>query len=145
MTLLVVIVNYRTPDLSIDCLRSLEAEVGSVPGTRVVVVDSASGDGSAGRIGDAIRDRGWGRWASVLPLDHNRGFAAGNNAAIGPALRSADPPRHVMLLNPDTVVRPGALRALVEFLEARPEVGIAGSRLENPDGTPQRSSFRFPS
>ena len=58
---------------------------------------------------------------------------------------TADPPRYVLLLNPDTIVRPGAVRALVEFMEDRPDVGIAGSRLEEPDGTPQRSAFRFPS
>src|SRR5262249_20635711 len=59
------------------------------------------------------------------------------------ALRSVDPPDYVLLLNPDTIVRPGALATLVEFLDSRPEVGIAGSRLEDPDGTPQRSAFRF--
>ena len=51
---------------------------------------------------------------------------------------------YVWLLNPDTIVRPGALRALVEFMDGRPDVGLAGSRLEDPDGTPQRSAFRFP-
>jgi GT2 family glycosyltransferase len=69
----------------------------------------------------------------------------GNNAAIRPALAAAEPPRYVLLLNPDTIVRPGALRALVEFMESRLDVGIAGGRLEEPDGTPQRSAFRFPS
>jgi GT2 family glycosyltransferase len=48
------------------------------------------------------------------------------------------------LLNPDTVVRRGALRALVDFMDANRSAGIAGSRLEDPDGTPQRSAFRFP-
>ena len=88
---------------------------------------------------------GWGGWATIQPLEQNGGFAAGNNAAIRPALATADPPRYVLLLNPDTIVRPGAVRALVEFMEDRPDVGIAGSRLEEPDGTPQRSAFRFPS
>ena len=81
----------------------------------------------------------------IQPLERNGGFASGNNAAIRPALEGADPPRYVLLLNPDTIVRPGALKALVEFMEGRPDVGIAGSRLEDPDGTPQRSAFRFPS
>ena len=75
---------------------------------------------------------GWGDWATIQPLEQNGGFAAGNNAAIRPALATADPPRYVLLLNPDTIVRPGAVRALVEFMEDRPEVGIAGSRLEEP-------------
>jgi N-acetylglucosaminyl-diphospho-decaprenol L-rhamnosyltransferase len=145
MNLLVVIVNYRTPDLVTDCLQSLEAEVGSLPGIRVVVVDNASGDGSADRLVTTVVENRWEGWASILPVEHNGGFAAGNNAAIRPALAAAAPPRYLLLLNPDTVVHAGALRALFDFMEARPDVGIAGSRLENPDGTPQRSAFRFPS
>jgi GT2 family glycosyltransferase len=50
-----------------------------------------------------------------------------------------------MLLNPDTVVRPGALRALVEFMASHPEAGIAGSLIENPDGGVDRSAHRMPS
>lgn len=149
-TLLIVIVNYRTADLVIDCLRSLAPEVtGPSPSpsamARVVVVDNASGDGSAEVIAGAMADNGWSSWAEVLALTENRGFAAGNNAAITPAMASNAPPRYVWLLNPDTVVRPGAMASLVAFLESHPEVGIAGSRLESPDGTVQRSAFRFPS
>jgi N-acetylglucosaminyl-diphospho-decaprenol L-rhamnosyltransferase len=145
MTLLIVIVNYRTADLTLDCLRSLQDEVGTVARTRVVVTDNASGDDSVARLEAAVRGNGWGGWATIQPLERNGGFAAGNNAAIRPALAGADPPRYVLLLNPDTIVRPGAIRALVAFLEGRPDVGIAGGRLEDPDGTPQRSAFRFPS
>jgi len=77
-------------------------------------------------------------------LECNGGFAAGNNAAIRPAIESAEPPDYVLLLNPDTVVREGALSVLVAFMERHETVGIAGSRLEDPDGTPQCSGFRFP-
>jgi GT2 family glycosyltransferase len=143
--LLVVIVNYRTADLVLNCLRSLSDEVDTVPGARAVVVDNASGDDSVARLVEVVHERGWGGWVTIQPEDRNGGFAAGNNASIRPALAAADPPRYVLLLNPDTVVRAGALRALVEFMEAHPEVGIAGSRLEDPDGTPQCSAFRFPS
>jgi GT2 family glycosyltransferase len=144
MNLLIVIVNYRTADLTLDCLESLCNEVGTVPSTRVAVVDNASGDDSVTRIEAAVHGRGWGGWATIQPLSENGGFAAGNNAAIRPALAGTEPPRYVLLLNPDTVVRPGALRALVDFLEGRSDVGIVGGRLEDPDGTPQRSAFRFP-
>ena len=145
MKLLVVIVNYRTADLTIDCLRSLSPEVASVPACAAVVVDNASGDGSADRIARAIDCNGWRSWARLMPTQTNGGFAAGNNAAIRPALERSDPPQYVLLLNPDTLVRAGALQSLVEFMDARPDVGIAGSRLEDPDGTPQTSAFRFPS
>ena len=83
-------------------------------------------------------------WVTIEPLPRNGGFAYGNNAAIRPALASDQPPDYVLLLNPDTVVRPGAIPSLLKFLAAHPQVGMAGSRLEDPDGTPQRSAFRFP-
>jgi GT2 family glycosyltransferase len=140
----IVIVNYRTAGLVIDCLRSLVEEVAALGDCRTVVVDNGSGDGSAERIGSAIASEGWS-WAEMMPLVHNPGFAGGNNAALRPILGDPCPPDYVLLLNPDTVVRPGAVRALVDFLERHPKVGIAGSRLEDPDGTPQRSAFRFPS
>lgn len=141
--LLVVIVNYRTPSLTIDSLRSLVSEVQSLPGIQVVVTDNDSGDGSVEQIGKAIETEGWGEWATLMPLERNGGFAYGNNAAIRPALQSTNPPPYVLLLNPDTIVRPGALKTLFEFMNEHPQVGIAGSRLEEPDGTPQCSAFRF--
>lgn len=145
MKLLVVIVNYRTADLTIDCLASTVDELSGMHDARIVAVDNDSQDGSAARICKAIDERGWGPLVTLLPLDCNGGFASGNNAAIRPALQSADPPDYVLLLNPDTLVRPGAIRTLVDFLESRPDVGLVGSRLEDPDGTPQCSAFRFPS
>lgn len=143
LSLLIVILNYRTPKLTIDCLRSLVDEVRSLPDTRVVVSDNASGDGSVEQIKAAIETEGWGDWVSLMPLDRNGGYAFGNNTPIRAALQSPQPPPYFLLLNPDTIVRPGALRALVDFMNSHPDVGIAGSRLEDPDGTPQCSAFRF--
>ncbi|MDJ0795252.1 MAG: glycosyltransferase family 2 protein [Calothrix sp. MO_167.B12] len=141
--LLIVIVNYRTPDLTIDCLQSLVNEVRSLPGTRVIVTDNASGDDSVDKIQTAIENESWQDWVSFMPLEHNGGFAFGNNAAIRPVINSPTPPNYVLLLNPDTIVRPGALKVLMDFMKEHPQVGIAGSRLEDPDGTPQVSAFRF--
>ncbi len=144
MKVLVVIVNYRTADLTIDALASLEPELPGVSPAGVVVVDNCSGDGSAARIAAAIAERGWGAWALLVEAERNGGFAYGNNRGIEAAAARWPRPAYVHLLNPDTVVRPGALQSLLAFLEANPSVGIAGSRLEDPDGTPQRSAFRFP-
>jgi len=143
MNLFIVIVNYRTPNLTIDCLHSLVDEVRSLPGTRVVVTDNASGDNSVEKIQTAIENEGWGEWVSLMTLERNGGFAFGNNAAIHPAINSPTPPNYILLLNPDTIVRPGALKPLVDFMDEQPDVGIAGSRLENPDATVQVSAFRF--
>ena len=138
MKLLIVIVNYRSADLTIDCLRSLAPEIPA--GTQVIVTDNLSPDDSVDRLNKVAIDY---PWVKIQPLPRNGGFAYGNNAAIGPVLGSPEKPDFVLLLNPDTVVLSGAIAALVDFMHANPNVGIAGSRLEDPDGTPQRSAFKF--
>jgi GT2 family glycosyltransferase len=143
--LLVVIVNYRVAHLAIDCLHSVAQEIGSVPDTHVAVCENGTGDDSVQRIQQAIDGNGWASWCSLTALDVNLGFTGGNNAILRPAMQSADPPQYVLLLNADTIVRPDAFKALVDFMDQNPKVGIAGSRLEDPDGTPQRSAFRFQS
>jgi N-acetylglucosaminyl-diphospho-decaprenol L-rhamnosyltransferase len=143
MRLLIVIVNYRTPALVIDCLRSLADQIDGE--SRVVIADSLSGDDSIERISRAIEQSGWSAWASLIALQCNAGFAAGNNAVIAPALTSNDLPQYLWLLNPDTIVRPGAVGELLGFMDSHPRVGIAGSQLEDLDGTAQCSAFRFPS
>lgn len=139
----VVIVNYRTPGLVIDCLHSLAYQL--EPGWRVLLVDNASGDDSVARFEAARQAHGWEPWLDIVAHHENRGFAAGNNVALRRLITEAEPAEYFLLLNPDTIVRPGGISALVEFMEERPQVGIAGSRLEERDGTPQRSAFRFPS
>jgi GT2 family glycosyltransferase/serine acetyltransferase len=143
-SVLVVIVNYRTSQLTIDCLQSLQDEVERFPSINVAVVDNLSGDHSVEQIQTAIADKNWQSWVSLVSADKNGGYSYGNNVAIRPALASENPPDYVLLLNPDTVIRPNAIASLVQFMEAHPQAGIAGSRLEDPDGTPQRSAFRFP-
>ena len=142
--LLVVVVNYRTPTLTIDCLRSLVGEVQSLPGIRVVVIDNASGDASVEQIGTAIKTENWYDWASLLVSERNGGYSFGCNAGIRPALQSSNPPDYFLLLNSDTLVCPKALQVLVDFMEQHPDVGIAGSCLENPAGEPWLKAFRFP-
>lgn len=139
----IVIVNYRTPALAIECLRSLAPEVARAPGTRVVVVDGGSADGSAERLAGAIATEEWTPWVTLLCVTENRGFSAGNNAGLAVLLADPSPPALLLLLNPDTIVRPGALEALVAFADANPAAGIVGSRLEHRDGTRQDSAFRF--
>ncbi len=141
---LVAVVNYRSADLVLDCIRSLAADSQDIS---VVVVDNASADGSKERIEAGLRELGSPDWVDFVPLDHNGGFAHGNNVAIrhGVEKNGGKWPEFVWFLNPDTYVRPGACAALIAFLEAHPDVGIVGSRLEDPDGTGQASRYRFPS
>lgn len=141
----IAIVNYRTADLTIDCLRALSQQVGDFLNLRVMVVDNNSGDNSDIKLASAIEGEGWGSWVNVIPLATNGGFAFGNNAVIRQALSLSESPDYVMLLNPDTVAQNGAIKALVEFMDAHPDVGIAGSRLKNPNGEEERSAHTFPS
>jgi N-acetylglucosaminyl-diphospho-decaprenol L-rhamnosyltransferase len=146
MSVLVVIVNYRTGRLVVDCLRSLEPELRQHPATRVTVVENASGDDSAEVIRAAIEQHGWGSWVELLISPVNGGFAAGNNCAIRHAIQSgAAAPDFYWLLNPDTQVRPGALRAMRDFMGSHPRAGIAGGMLEEGDGALWPYAFRFPS
>ncbi|MDJ0598925.1 MAG: glycosyltransferase family 2 protein [Crocosphaera sp.] len=142
-SLIIVIVNYRTPKLTINCLNSLIEEVQSLSRTRVVVVDNCSNDTSVEQIRDTITARGWSNWVSVIASDYNGGFAFGNNLAIRAILQSPSAPEYFLLLNPDTIVHSGAVKTLVDFMNNHSTVGIAGSRLEEKDGTPQNSAFRF--
>jgi len=146
-SVLIVIVNYRTPHLVIDCLRSLAGEVAANPSLqiRVVVADGCSQDDSVPLIEAAIAAQSWDHWASLVALEVNGGFSYGNNAVIRPALQSSNPPDYIWLLNPDTVVLPGALAPLVAFLETHPQAGFVGSRLENEQGVVEGSAFRYPS
>jgi GT2 family glycosyltransferase len=139
----VVIVNYKSAELAIDCLASLESELAAIPNARVALVENASGEGEV--LAQALEDRGWSGWVDLIEAERNGGFAYGNNRAIEPALASPTPPRYILLLNPDTYIYPGAVSALLTFMDEHPEAGIAGSRLENPDGSVRRSVFRFPS
>lgn len=143
--LLVVILNYRTPELTVACLRSLARQIGELPAVEVVVTDNDSQDGSADKIAHAIASEGMSGWARCEPLPKNGGYAYGNNAPIRQALARPEPPDFVLLLNPDTELLPGAIRALVDFMRAHPECAIAGSRLEDEQGRPHCSAFNFPS
>jgi N-acetylglucosaminyl-diphospho-decaprenol L-rhamnosyltransferase len=145
MRILVVISNYRVAHLTIDCLRSISSEIRTLPGCHVAVCENGTGDDSAQRIQKAIKDESWESWCSLTVLDTNQGFTGGNNVILRPSLQSAEPPQYVLLINADTIVRPNALKVLVDFMDQHLDVGIAGSRLEELDGTPQRSVFRFPS
>lgn len=143
--LAIVVVNYRTGDLVADLLQSLAGKGGMPDRTKVIVVDGASNDGSADKIAASIATHRWSDRMEMLPLNVNGGFAFGNNRGIEHAIARFGRPEYVLLLNPDTVVRPGSLSTLVSFMDAHPDAGIAGSRLEDPDGTPQACAFRFPS
>ncbi len=132
MELSVCIVNWNTCG---DLEQALQSVFESDPklGIEVIVVDNASHDGSA----EMVRRR----FTSVVLIESevNSGFARGYNTAVGAATG-----RYLLVLNPDTVVHPGALSRLVQFMDSHPDAAAAGPRVLNSDGTLQYSCRRFP-
>jgi len=111
---------------------SMPSEAPAEP-IEVVVVDNASSDGSA----EMVRERH--PRAVLIANSTNVGFAAANNQAL-----RASTGRRFLLLNPDTICRPGSLARLVRSLDANPRCGAVGPLVLNPDGTLQYSWARFP-
>jgi len=124
----VLVVSYRTRDLTLECLRSLYESARDLA-LEVWVVDNDSGDGSV----EAIRERFPA--AGLIPLGENRGFAAGVNLAAARARG-----RYLLLLNPDTVVLDDAVSRLLAFAREHPRAGIWGGRTLHTDGSPQPRS-----
>ena len=143
MNLLVIIVNYRTPKLTLDCLASLAPQIKDGPETHVIVVDNGSGDNSVEFLRQAIVKNDWARWTTVLPARANLGFAGGNNLAMDKLLDHPEA-RYVLLLNSDTIVGEGVLRHCYEKMTANPSIGIMSCLLLNPDQTVQNTARRLP-
>lgn len=128
----VVLVSYNTREMTLRSLEALYADLGEMP-AEVFVVDNASADGSAA----AVRERF--PQIKVIENPTNAGFGAANNIAMREAAG-----RYILLLNTDAFVTPGAVAALVRYLDEHPKVGVIGPRLSNGDGSLQVSCYPFP-
>ena len=141
----IIIVNYCTSELTINCLASLAEERTGGHEFRVVLVDNASPDNSVDMLTKALTQNGWGDWVEFIQSKSNAGFAAGNNIGIRQVFETTERPEFILLLNPDTLLKPGAIRALATWLIEHSKAGIVGGRLLDPNGKPPCSGFRFPS
>ncbi len=153
MSLVVIIVSWNVRDLLRACLASLIADFASLQDAvghraRIVVVDSASSDGTP----DMVR----AEFPSVelIAREDNIGYVKGNNLALRRELQieaerssvagNAPGAWFAWLLNPDTIVHPGATQALLDFMQAHPRCGLCGPKLLNPDGSLQHGAFALP-
>ena len=127
----IVIVNYRAADEVIECLASLYGQDHG-RSIEVIVVDNASGDGGAARIAAAYPQ------ARVLEMAENLGFAGGNNAGIAAARG-----QFLLLLNPDTQMPEGVLRAVCDRLAADRSIGVIGVPQDTGGGRIVNSGLHF--
>jgi len=127
-----IVVSYNTAELLTACLKSVASR--SDPSVEVIVVDNASQDDSAARVSRDFP------WVKLIANEQNAGFARANNQAL-----KVSRGEYVYFLNPDTVVQPGAFEAMMRFMASHTDVGLAGTRILNPDGSVQPSvETRYP-
>lgn len=129
-----IVVSWNVCDLLVRCIEALRSP--SVTGgcsVEVIVVDNASTDGSAEVMASVAGTK-------LIRTGRNLGYGRANNLGLKSAAG-----RYLLILNPDAILQPGALPALLTFAERRQRAGIVAPRLLNQDGSVQAGAFRFPS
>ena len=129
----IIIVNWNTKQLLLDCLSSIYGTVRNLK-IEVWVVDNASTDSSVEAVRESYPQ------VNILVNEQNIGFAAANNKALN-KVKGA----YSLLLNSDTILTDGALEKLHDFMKGMPKAGMACCQLLNLDGSKQNSIANFPS
>ncbi len=133
MDLSVIILSYNTRQLLKNCLASVVAFTGSYK-IEVLVSDNGSTDGSLEMVRQEFPQ------AKLIENGENLGFSKGNNVAIKQALG-----RHILLLNSDTIVEPGAFEKMISKADSDPGIGALGPKVLLPNGQLDPASRRnFP-
>lgn len=129
----IIIVNYKTRQLTLDCLASVYASQTSYH-YEVIVIDNASHDSSVEAIRELYPD------VQLIANQNNTGFAVANNQGLEVAKG-----RYILLLNSDTVVQPDTLHTMIYFMDRHPEMGASGCKVILPDGSLDKACKRgFP-
>lgn len=129
----ICIVSWNTRDLLFDCLRSVYADP-DCDRWQVIVVDNGSTDDTPVMVQRDFPE------TQLIAAATNLGFVGGSNRGM-----EVSRGRYLLLLNPDTVVRSGALGGIVSFMDKTPDCGAAGPMLHNADGSLQPSCGTAPS
>jgi len=140
--LLTVVLNWRTPDMTMEAVAAALVAMKDIAG-EIVVVDNDSQDGSFAAMSAHVAQQGWSR-VRVIQSGRNGGFGAGNNVGIRAGLSGGQSPDYVYVLNSDAFPAPDAILHLLTYLEATPKAGFAGSLIHGPDGDLHLTTFRFP-
>lgn len=129
----VIIVNWNTRELLLNCIDSFYRTVKGLT-SEIFVVDNGSSDGSVDSVRSTFPE------IELIQNERNLGFARANNEAL--RRRKG---RYALLLNTDVVLTDRAVRTLVDFMDRNPAVSVAGGQLVNGDGSKQNSFDNFPS
>lgn len=128
MDVSIIIVNYHSAQMIIDCVKSIRAHTAGLR-YEILVVDNGSTDEELAmfsqQLGESIR---------LIPAGKNLGFGKANN--LGASQASG---KYLFLLNPDTILMNNAVKILFDYLEANQKTGIVGGNLYSPDGNPTGS------
>ncbi|HEY3343130.1 MAG TPA: glycosyltransferase family 2 protein [Anaerolineae bacterium] len=133
LDLSICVINHKTPALTQQCVQSILDTCAGL-GIEVFVVNNTHDDAE---FIAALTRRD--QRVQVLQNAQPLGFSANQNQML--SLASG---RYLMPLNSDTMIQPGALRELVEFMQAHPNAGLCGPRLVFSDGRLQPSCRNFP-
>ena len=131
----IIIVHYRNPALLKLCLNSIlhpGSPEATSETTEIIVVDSATTRESR----DMVRENF--SKVKLIPVEYNTGYAKGVNIGINESSG-----KFILILNQDTVVSPGAIDKMVNFIKDRPDIGLLGPQILNLDGSIQNSCFRY--
>ena len=129
----IIIVNWNTRDLLLQCLESVYQTVRGME-VEVFVVDNGSADGSEAAVKEGFPE------VRLVENRLNLGFARANNQALHQSRGD-----FLLLLNPDAQVKEGAIERLLSFMRDHSETGAAGPQLLNSDGSKQNAIANFPS
>lgn len=130
--LTIIIVSWNCKGYLAECLQSIDAD-GSKLSCTIIVVDNNSNDGTLEMLREDFPR------VHLISSEKNLGFAAANNRAL-----KSSRSRFVLLLNPDTVVRPGAFDSMIKFMDDHVDAWAIGPTILNGDGSRQHSGVRFP-
>jgi N-acetylglucosaminyl-diphospho-decaprenol L-rhamnosyltransferase len=146
-SVLTIVLNWRTPVMTLDSVEAALKALDGIEGA-LVVVDNDSQDGSFEQIEAGIRAKGWDKGPQsvrVVQAGRNGGYGAGNNFGIRTGLPLGQKPDFVYILNSDAFPETGTIRALLDHMLAHPKTGFAGSALYGQHGDHHNTAFRFPS
>lgn len=135
--LAVSIINYKTAELTLNCVQSVLSDIGDLD-VRVAIVDNASGDGSDDIIEAWLRKQPQGTPVQLVRSPTNTGFSGGHNLGIG-----AEDAEMYLVLNSDAILRPGFLATIIATADANPKAGFIAPQIETDDGGIQVNCFRF--